>query len=194
MDRPDLLSRVQRRGRLYGRNESRRVIRAVIDILVEAVPVPQARRLAMRVATETGGGLPDAALSDDGPHNTECDCRAFITAVAQRLFTDEPNAAFLSRVVFGELNAAPHGITPAALTPSAPLDLRALLSAEAATESARPSGPTDLDQSVASKSVTPRRPSGATAPARRACTSTVGNQFDRPVSSSVQRPGGRYRV
>jgi hypothetical protein len=61
MDRPDLVSRVQQRGRLHGPHESRRTLRAAIDALVEAVPVGLSRRLAMRVATETGAGLPESA-------------------------------------------------------------------------------------------------------------------------------------
>jgi hypothetical protein len=131
MDGPDLVSRVQQRARLHGPNQTRRAIRAVVDALVDAVPVAQSRRLAMRVATETGAGLPESALSDHDGHEPGTGCRAFVATVARRLFIDEPNAAFLARVVFGELNSAGHGITPAGISGAAPADLRPLLTSGA---------------------------------------------------------------
>jgi hypothetical protein len=179
MSRPDLLSRVQHRGRLYGRNESRRVVRAVIDTLLDAVPLPLSRRLAMRVSTETGAGLPRSALSDDGPDGSGCDCRAFVAAAARRLFTDEPNAAFLARIVFGELNAARHGITPAALALSAAPDLRPLLRAEASVETARPPVVPVPDKLGVPTSAPPHPPVEAMAAARVSVARTVSLRIER---------------
>jgi hypothetical protein len=109
MDRPDLVARVQQRG-----------------------------RLAMRVATETGAGLAESAFSDHEAGGGAAGCRSFIVAISRRLFIDPPEAAFLARVVFGELNAAGHGITPAAVSPLAPPDLRPLLNSKITTETGQP--------------------------------------------------------
>jgi hypothetical protein len=116
--------------------------------LIEAVPVALSRRLAMRVATETGAGLPESALSDHDSHGPGTGRRAFVTGVARRLHVDEPNAAFLARIVFGELNAAQHGITPAGIATTAPPDLRPLLTA---TTEAQPA----LDPAVSTEDVLP---------------------------------------
>jgi hypothetical protein len=188
MDRPDLLSRVQQRARLHGPNESRRAIRAVVDALVEAVPVAHSRRLAMRVATETGAGLPAAALTDHSGRSGGC--HTFIAEIAQRLFIDEPNAAFLARVVFGELNSAGHGITPAAVSSLAPPDLRPLLGATISPDPRSLSSSTiEAETAITGpREAAPRRP--ATAPVRIRVAAP-----DRPAATAdrTMRGGFLYR-
>src|SRR5690242_11411019 len=53
----------------------------------------------------------------------------FVSRVAARLIIDETDAAFLCRVVFAQLNAAPVGPTPAGLADLVPAGLRPLLRA-----------------------------------------------------------------
>jgi hypothetical protein len=65
-------------------------------------------------------------------------CREFVAVIAGRLHLDQPDAAFLARVVFEHLNDPAYGMTPASVAHLTPADLRPLLSAAAARPMASP--------------------------------------------------------
>ena len=120
MHRDDLISQVRVRGRLHGRNEARRVIRAVLQAFRQLVPDDTYRQIAVQLPAEIAVG---PAVPGDG--------RPLTREVARQLYVNEPNAAFLSRVVFEQLNAYCHGVTPASVADSLPAEVRALVSARA---------------------------------------------------------------
>ncbi|MET0418772.1 MAG: DUF2267 domain-containing protein [Actinoplanes sp.] len=126
MGQDDLLARVQRNGRLYGPNESRRAICAVVDVLGELLPEPAYRRLVASLPADIRQRLP---WTGAGRFLPVAGVRAFVARLVDRLHTDGPDAAFLARVVLTQLNADGYG--PAALAPLVPADLRPLLRAGA---------------------------------------------------------------
>ncbi|GGQ62786.1 DUF2267 domain-containing protein [Couchioplanes azureus] len=130
MHRDDLVSHVRARGRLHGRNEARRVIRTVLQACRQLVPDRTLQQVIVQLPAELAP--PRVAPADDGAgrqHIAGDACRTLIRSVAQGLHIDEPNAAFLSRVVFEQLNSYCRGVTPASLAPWAPAEVRPLLSA-----------------------------------------------------------------
>lgn len=123
MEQHDLLTRIQKSGRLHGRNESRRVTATVLGVLSELLPVTAYRRLIVNLPEEIRGNLP----KPETDRIVEIvDCRRFLARVADRLFADSGDAAFLARVVLSELNAGERAVSPAALAHLVPMDLRPL--------------------------------------------------------------------
>jgi len=135
MDGRDVLARIQERGRLYGANHTRRTIQGVLGVLADLLPAPAFRRLT---ATLPGDVHPAVPADADRPIEM-LGCRAFITRLAARLHVDEPDAAFLARVVFEQLNAVAAGATPATVSHLVAADLRPLLRAGVAHT--RPAAP-----------------------------------------------------
>jgi uncharacterized protein (DUF2267 family) len=125
MDGQDLMARIQERGRLHGTNQTRRAVQGVLGVLQDMLPAPAFRRLTAHVPAELHPAPPSAAVRPI----EMLGCRAFVGRVAARLFLDEPDAAFLARVVFENLNAAASGTTPAAIAHLVAADLRPLLRA-----------------------------------------------------------------
>jgi uncharacterized protein (DUF2267 family) len=121
MHRDDLISQVRVRARLHGRSEARRVLRAVLLAFRTEIPDETFRRIAAQLPAELHLG-DDPAPAAGLP---------LVRAVAARLYVNEPNAAFLTRVVFEQLNAYCHGVTPASVAASLPAGLRPLVSARA---------------------------------------------------------------
>jgi len=131
VDDEDLLARVQHRGRLHGRNESRRAIGAVVEtlgeflsarafhLLTEPIPLPLRHRPRPIVPT----------------------VRTFLATVAVRLHMDGPDAAFTARIILEELNATGRVITPARFAHLVAADLRPLLCARRAAVTADESNP-----------------------------------------------------
>jgi uncharacterized protein (DUF2267 family) len=120
----DVLAIVQERGRLHGPNETRRAVRAVVGVLADALPPPIFQRLVAHLPGTVRIGLPHSGVPVSS-------CRDFITRIGDRLLVDDPNAAFLARIVLEELNAVRHGHTPAQFAHLAPADMRPLLKASA---------------------------------------------------------------
>lgn len=135
MDGQDVLARIQERGRLYGTNHTRRTVRGVLGVLSDLLPTPAFRRLAAHLPGDVRPVVP----SGEGRAIEVLTCRAFITRLASRLLVDEPEAAFLARVVFEQLNAAAVGATPATVAHLVAADLRPLL--RAGVPQARPAAP-----------------------------------------------------
>jgi uncharacterized protein (DUF2267 family) len=127
MHRDDLLSQVRISARLYGRNQARRVVQAVLRALREHVPEAAFRNLTAELPA--GVEVPAAGRSE--PVTGATAARRLIRDVAQQLHIDEPNAAFYARITFAQLNAFCRGTTPAQLAARLPADLRPLLSARA---------------------------------------------------------------
>jgi uncharacterized protein (DUF2267 family) len=133
MEDDDLLARVQRRGRLYGRNESRRAVCAVVESLGEFLSARAYRLITEQLPDEVRRRLTRPADRDAG---TVATCRAFLGRLSARLHADGPDVPFLARVVFAELNVARRVITPAAFAHLVAADLRSLLCARPAGEPA----------------------------------------------------------
>ncbi|GAA4609963.1 uncharacterized protein (DUF2267 family) [Actinoplanes octamycinicus] len=123
MNHDDLLTRIQQNGRLHGRNESRRVVTTVLGVLSELLPAPAYRRLTAGLPEELRQRLP---IPEPGRIVEILDVRRFLTRVADRLYADSADAAFLARVVLAELNTADRGIRPEQLAHLVPADLRPL--------------------------------------------------------------------
>ncbi|AEV85878.1 hypothetical protein ACWT_4859 [Actinoplanes sp. SE50] len=123
MNHDDLLIRIQRSGRLHGRNESRRIAVTVLGVLSEVLPAAAYRRLTATLPEELRQRLPPA---EPGRIVEIVDCRRFLARVAARLYADGGDAAFLTRVVLAELNDGARGVSPAELAHLVPMDLRAL--------------------------------------------------------------------
>lgn len=119
MHRDDLVSQVRVQGRLHGRNEARRVIRGVLQALRPLIPDDAFRQITAQLPAEIG---PIPAATGAGP---------LVREAARLLYVDEPDAAFLSRIVFAQLNSWCHGLSPASVAAALPADARALVSARA---------------------------------------------------------------
>ncbi|MEV6601099.1 DUF2267 domain-containing protein [Actinoplanes sp. NPDC051346] len=136
MDQLDGLTHIQQRARLHGPHETRRAVRAVLEALAEIIPFPVLYRLVARLPHEIRPRLPQAAIADHDRPATGC--RDFIKGIARRLFIEEPDAAFLARVVFEQLNTNSHGLTPSTIASLAPHDLRPLLNSRSPHPSSDP--------------------------------------------------------
>jgi uncharacterized protein (DUF2267 family) len=121
--RDNVVSRVQFRARLHGRNETVRAVRAVLAVLAATAPAEPYRALTASLPAEL---VPPTAAATPAPSR-----RRFVTAVAEALYLDEPSAAFLARVVFEELNRSHPATGPARMSTTVPADLRPLLTARA---------------------------------------------------------------
>jgi uncharacterized protein (DUF2267 family) len=123
MNRENLLLRIEQRARLHGPNETRRAVCATLEALGGILPPPVLHPLLTAVPAEIRQHLPAAQVP-----KIRC-CRDFITVIAGRLQIEAPDAAFLARVVFEQLNDPAYEVTPAAVAHLTPADLRPLLSA-----------------------------------------------------------------
>jgi uncharacterized protein (DUF2267 family) len=124
----DLLSEVQRRARLHGPNETRRAVCATLEALGDLVPGHLFAGLVEGLPAEIRSGLKTNGVTGETRPLTAIGRRTFVDRIARRLYIEQPDAAFLARVVFGELNATPSGITPSLLCEAiGPTDLDALL-------------------------------------------------------------------
>lgn len=131
MHRDDLLTQVRICARLHGRNQARRVVRAVMQALE--------KRLSPTAFAELAAQLPaDIGVTMSGRHIEQCTAQQLIREVAEELHVPEPDAAFYLRVTFEQLNAFCRGVTPAQLAALLPGDLRGLLSARSADPAQRP--------------------------------------------------------
>jgi uncharacterized protein (DUF2267 family) len=121
--RDNVVTRVRVRAHLHGRNETLRAVRAVLAALAAVAPADAFRALTSRLPAEL---IPAAAGSVAASNSRE-----FIAGVAAALYTDDPSAAFLTRVVFEELNRGFPATGPARMSAALPRDLRPLLTARA---------------------------------------------------------------
>jgi hypothetical protein len=129
MDRESLLVRIEQRARLHGPNETRRAVGATLEALGAVLPQPIVHRLLMRIPADVRHQLPAGSGLASAPRDEVENCRDFIGLIGRRLHIDEPDAAFLARVIFEQLNRPSRGLTPAGVAHLAPGDLRPLLTA-----------------------------------------------------------------
>ena len=130
VDDDDLLARIQLRGRLPGRNESRRAVHAVVEALGELLTPRALHLIAEQLPADVRRRLPrPAEVARPVPPPT---CRSFLARVGGRLHLEGPDAAFTARIVLEQLNATRRVITPAAFAHLVAPDLRPLLSAKPA--------------------------------------------------------------
>jgi uncharacterized protein (DUF2267 family) len=122
VDDDDLLIRVQRRGRLHGRHESRRTVCGVLEALGDILPTRALDLLTPQLPDDVRGRLPRRR-----PRDVPATCRAFLDRVATILDVEQPENAFRARVVLEQLNASLRVINPAAFTHLVAADLRPLL-------------------------------------------------------------------
>ena len=127
MDVDDLLARIQQRGRLHGRNESRRAVCAVVETLGEFLSVRAFHLLAEQLPEDIRRQV--VKPTDPVRPVTAPTCRTFLSRIERRLYVDGPDATFTARVVLEQLNATRRVITPAAFAHLVAPDLRPLLSA-----------------------------------------------------------------
>lgn len=124
MHRDDLLTGIRIKARLHGRREALRVLHTVLDALAATAPPGPMRELRAQVPPPAGtagrSGLPGDLIG----------------SVARALGVEKPEAAFLTRQVFGQLNVWCHGVTPADLAADLPAALTGLVTAR--PESADP--------------------------------------------------------
>jgi uncharacterized protein (DUF2267 family) len=172
VDDEDLLARVQYRGRLHGRNESRRAVRAVAEAVGEFLS-PRAFHLLAEQ-------LPGPVRHHPSPVPVVPTSRTFLARIAQRLHMDGPDAAFTARIVLEELNATGRVITPARFAHLVAADLRPLLCARRAPVTANETNP--APRRVIRVSPAPARPS-ATPAVRPSATPAV-----RPSATPAVRP------
>ncbi|MEV6846426.1 DUF2267 domain-containing protein [Actinoplanes sp. NPDC051411] len=133
VDDEDLLARVQHRGRLHGRNESRRAVCAVVEALGEFLSARAFHLLAEQLPLPVRHRPPaDPAVPTS---------RTFLAGIARRLLMDGPDAAFTARIVLEELNATGRVITPARFAHLVAPDLRPLLGARRAPVTASETNP-----------------------------------------------------
>jgi uncharacterized protein (DUF2267 family) len=124
----DLLARVQHRGRLHGRNESRRAICAVVEALGEFLS-PRAFHLLTDQLPDPVRHLVRGSASSVMARPS---ARTFLAGIAARLLMEGPDAAFITRIILEELNATGRVITPARFAHLVEADLRPLLCARRA--------------------------------------------------------------
>jgi uncharacterized protein (DUF2267 family) len=192
VDEDDLLARVQQRGRLHGRNESRRAVCAVVEALGEFLSARAFHLIAEPLPDDVRRRLrrPDATTPPLKPT-----CRTFLTTIGSCLLADGPDAAFTARVVLEELNATGRVITPARFAHLVATDLRPLLCARrapAAVNDANPAPrrlirvPTPINRPPAP--ATRSTPAPATHPVATPVTRITPVLTRRPVAAPADAP------
>ncbi|WP_244876499.1 DUF2267 domain-containing protein [Winogradskya consettensis] len=120
----DVLARIQERARLHGPNETRRAVGAILASLADILPRHVFHQLTATFPDDLHptGPLPPVAVAPGR--------NAFVSRLAAHLLIDEPDAAFLARVIFEQWNAAARTLSPATIAYLAPAGLRPLLRAQ----------------------------------------------------------------
>jgi uncharacterized protein (DUF2267 family) len=163
----DLLARVQHRGRLHGRNESRRAVCAVVESLGEFLSPRAFHLLTEQLPNDVRVGVRRPEVPVIVPTS-----RMFLTGIAARLFLDGPDAAFTARIVLEELNATGRVITPARFAHLVAADLRALLCAHRPPVTVDESNP--APRRLIRVGPAPVRPVASPAPVEPALTNASG--------------------
>ncbi|AGL16767.1 DUF2267 domain-containing protein [Actinoplanes sp. N902-109] len=122
MDIADLLAGVQRGARLPGHRESLRVVSGVTGALADVLPSRASELLTPHLPAEVRSRLHGRVRTE-----TPATCRGFLDRITTILYVDEPDNAFLARVVLGQLNTALRVLSPAAFAHLVAPDLRPLL-------------------------------------------------------------------
>nr|GID85033.1 hypothetical protein Ade03nite_39570 [Actinoplanes derwentensis] len=94
----------------------------MLGALADVLPPRASELLAPHLPAEIRTGLSGHARVE-----TPAACRPFLDRVTALLFADQPDGAFLARVVLAHLNTSLHVISPAAFAHMVAADLRPLL-------------------------------------------------------------------
>ena len=106
MDEDTLMGQVQNRVRLSSRADAERAVRSTLETLAERIPAGLARNLAAQLPHEVGEHL--RRVADDPSHESgeRFDRDEFIHRISDRAGVDDPQAAYLARVVFEVIDEA----------------------------------------------------------------------------------------
>jgi uncharacterized protein (DUF2267 family) len=106
MDEDTLMGQVQNRVRLSSRADAERAVRSTLETLAERIPAGLASNLAAQLPHEVGEHL--RRVADDPSHESgeRFDRDEFIHRIGHRAAVDDPQAAYLARVVFEVIDQA----------------------------------------------------------------------------------------
>ncbi|TFD78790.1 DUF2267 domain-containing protein [Cryobacterium sp. Sr8] len=106
MDEDTLMGQVQNRVRLSSRADAERAVRSTLETLAERIPAGLASNLAAQLPHEVGEHL--RRVADDPSHESgeRFDRDEFIHRISDRAGVDDPQAAYLARVVFEVIDEA----------------------------------------------------------------------------------------
>jgi uncharacterized protein (DUF2267 family) len=125
----EFIGQVQARARLSSRGDAERATRATLETLAERIPEGLADNVAAQLPHEIGEHLRRTIVYGGVGTGERFDAREFVRRVSERSGTDEPQAAFLLRVVCEFVDEATTGTLSRKVAPSLPDDLRGLVTA-----------------------------------------------------------------
>ncbi|NED99442.1 DUF2267 domain-containing protein [Phytoactinopolyspora halotolerans] len=130
MQHDEFIGHVQHRAQLSSRGDAERATRATLETLGERVTGGLATNLAAQLPEEIGEHLRRTVPfgADDAP-GERFEADEFIRRVAARSTTDEPQAAYLARVVFEVTDEATQGSVTSKVAETLPDDIRSLITA-----------------------------------------------------------------
>jgi uncharacterized protein (DUF2267 family) len=129
MQHDEFIGQVQARARLSSRGDAERATRATLETLAERIPEGLADDIAAQLPDEIGEHLRRTIVYGGVGTGERFDTGEFVRRVSERSGTDEPQAAFLTRVVCEVVDEATAGILTRKAAESLPDDLRKLVTA-----------------------------------------------------------------
>jgi uncharacterized protein (DUF2267 family) len=126
MQHDALVGQVQARGRLPDTGRAESAIRATLETLGERIPEGLAENLAAQLPREIGEHLRRTVTLGGTGTGERFDRDQFIARVAARAGIDEPQAAFVARVVFEVVDEATQGGVMDRVREALPADLAEL--------------------------------------------------------------------
>ena len=129
MQHDEFIGQVQQRARQSSRGDAERASRATLETLGERIPEGLADNLAAQLPHEIGEHLRRTEIHGGAGTGERFDRGDFIERVASRAGVDEPQAAYLARVVVEVVDEATEGAVMPKIRDSLPPDIRSLISA-----------------------------------------------------------------
>ncbi|MFI0447096.1 DUF2267 domain-containing protein [Actinomadura sp. 6N118] len=129
MQHEELIGQVQARAQLAGHGEAERACRATLETLGERIPEGLADNLAAQLPHEIGEHLRRTEVYGGAGSGERFDRQDFIARVASRAGVDDPQAAYLIRVVLEVVREATGGSMMNKILDALPNDIRSLVAA-----------------------------------------------------------------
>lgn len=129
MQHDEFIGQVQQRAQLPSRGDAERATRATLETLGERVPTGVATKLAAQLPVEIGEHLRRTVPFGMEATGERFDAREFVARVAARSTTDEPFAAYVTRVVCEVTDEATNGMVRSNVAEALPDDIRQLVTA-----------------------------------------------------------------
>ncbi|GAA5077795.1 uncharacterized protein (DUF2267 family) [Thermocatellispora tengchongensis] len=129
MRHDEFIGQVQARAKLSGRDKAERAIRATLETLGERVPEGLADNVAAQLPHEIGEHLRRTEVYGGLGTGERFGREEFLHRVAERAGADEPQAAYLARVVLEVTAEATEGSVMQKVRDSLSPDLRELVTA-----------------------------------------------------------------